>query len=297
MAIAAGRVFNESTLFLALNLTLCLLFVGLLRRSGVAPWGRVTAPSDVTAGRHDLEVSSLRRLSLLAAVFSLAFFVLIAGSGEVRYAYAFFAMFLLLVAALPAGSPRAVFLSVLLLGAAAGAANAIAHQRAAKDPLAARYDAARKLVVALREIAPSNQPVFVLNDFVGQFSAERNIARFAGYPGEVVRAGSIDPGSCTTGTLWQVSTQLREEGGYEVTVTLPPCASFVFEGVDGSLPMRGNTLYRNQYIQYAFPHLVRSKSKWSGRPVVQFGNVVDITIRSPGRLLYFDFARDSWNAR
>jgi hypothetical protein len=286
----------RSGLVILLNLTLFGLLARLMFARGLEFWVSIPGAREAPARAQGLAL-----LAAIALLLSIAFFTLL--GGETRYAYVCFIVFLLLAASLAASPARAALLALLICGSAVGAAGAVGGTWQTAEPWRARYDAARELITTLRTLArpsapgsrPPVGPLYLLNDFVGAFASPRYVARFASYPGELVRLSSIDTGHCGRAERGLIATTRRElPGGVELTVVLPPCAHFTFEGVDDDLAAKfsGAMLERNPALRYEFPKLQRATVGHFTK--LDFGDTVHITVLGPGQLLGYDFERGAW---
>ncbi len=285
--LTGGPLLNLSLLFVLVNgLIVLLLGVTLARRR----WrSRPPVPGE------DRRVATIFELALWGSALSVAFFATL--GGEVRYAYVFFTMFVLLVASLPTSAGRQALQAILIIAGVVGALSAVQAERGRLDALLARYQGSRDLIRTLADAPTAGGPIWVLDDFVGMFSAEPYLARFADHSGPVARLGSIDVSGCANSGLAAIASRVeRVPDGFLATVVLPRCARFAFEGIDGALlaNLHGRTLARGTDLEYVFPHLATPMRPRQAPAAIDFGDTVQIHLRANARLLYYDFSNRRW---
>jgi hypothetical protein len=168
-----------------------------------------------------------------------------------------------------------------------------------KNMYAMQYDASRALVNKLRAIGTQDRRVVVVNDFVGGFSKQNNIAKFAGMPGELIRGSSIRLDECRMEDVRSISTKLENISLNDkiLKIDIPTCAKFEFEGANPKLVLsnlEGSYLKRNNYTSYLVPELRLGRTKVAGIEYVEdFGRTMTVRIRDSA-VIYFDFSVSEW---
>lgn len=253
---------------------------------------------------HVVEQTSPRMhffiLSLLGVACSDLFFMAIVGGGETRFAYVFLVSLLaVLSSAFPQINVRKYIMIILIVAFSVVVLLSISNLTDTRLLYAMHYRASRALVDKLRTTGNQNQRIVVVNDFVGQFSKQKNIAKFAGMSGELIRGSSIVLDECRMEDIRNISTKLEEISSNEkiLKIDIPPCAKFEFDGANPKLiraNLEGWLLKRNNYISYLMPEISWDRLKVSELEYVEdFGKTMTVQIRDSA-VIYFDFGANEW---
>ncbi len=205
----------------------------------------------------------------------------------------------MLASALPKITERKYILVLLIVSFSVVGFFSISKLSVTRDMYALQYDASRSLVDKLRTITNQGRRLVVVNDFVGGFSKQNNIAKFAGMPGEFIRGSSIRLDECRREDVRNISIILEKISSSDkiVKVDIPACAKFNFEGASPKLVLanlEGSNLKRNNYISYLVPEIRLGRTKASGIEYVEdFGGTMTVRIRDSA-LIYFDFGTSEW---
>lgn len=294
------RVFSGSLLFCVINSIFWILFLLLVKR--LCPPGFST--SNFIMKLRIVEKISPRMhfwvLSLLGVVGSAVFFITIVGGGEARFTYVFLVCLLgVLSSAFPQIRERGYILFLLVGAFSVVGLLSISKLTETKNMYAMYYDASRALVNKLRAIGTQDRRVVVVNDPIGGFSKQNNIAKFAGMPGELIRGSSIRLDECRMEDVRSISTTLENISLNDkiLKIDIPTCAKFEFEGANPKLVLanlEGSHLKRNNYTSYLVPEIRLGRTKVAGIEYVEdFGKTMTIRIKDSA-VLYFDFGTKEW---
>jgi hypothetical protein len=247
-----------------------------------------------SGGNHEVTLNNdaVRLLLLLCILSSFVYLVVI--RGEARFTYILITMLIVYLASLRKKEVTiiaACFLCISLLGAV------VFYSQVNKDLLLFRFTSAREFIGSLKEVSARNKTVYVANDFVSGFSAPHNLARFSNVDFDIVRISSIDPSACSIKELAEIRSHgSREADGVTLTVRLPSCASFIFEGSRAEMMKfdKQGKIIRSDTIWYEFPELAVRSRWWSNVKEYDYGNAMIINIHSQDEILYYDFKKNKW---
>lgn len=154
-----------------------------------------------------------------------------------------------------------------------------------------RYQKVRSLFDVLR--AQDNpHSIAILNDFVLGYANPDSLNILIPTERKIFRGTSIYLDSCSLQSMNEIKTNIsRVPNEFQVNVTLPSCARFIFESAPNlSKFVSGNRISRNDKIFYEFEYNAESRYAdihgWSGRDLT-------IVLRDTD-IVYFDFEKSEW---
>lgn len=226
-----------------------------------------------------------------------AFFVLV--RGEARLNYVFYALLLFVLSMnFPVRNWRNLTLGLILVASAVGSAKSMMWLHSIDAASLRNYEKSRELVGKIAHITPSRK-TYVFNDFVTSFSSESSLAEFAQGTGIYARGSSLDISQCNANELQHIKTSVQHTSSVEmnVSITLPHCAHFQFEGADHTKiieHLNGRHLARNNEIDYEFDEVRTRTSAYTGiKSIESFGSMVTARVRYAD-VLYYDFQNREW---
>jgi hypothetical protein len=293
----ATGVINGPIVFLVINLIILVLF-------GLLIWKYYSnSISASKKGIYFYQPSHERQkqfiIFVISVIFSAIFFSFIAGT--VRFSYVFFIFFLGTLAACPPHKKLHLYLfSILFISTTISDLQSVRNSmKSYSNNLDFRFNSSRKLIKKLQEIGSIAGNLIIVNDFIGGYSRRDNIAKFSGGTTKLIGGTSIELVNCHLNELKKISTLVEKSYGNEkvLTVKIPKCAKFVFEGAANELidsHLTGSLLSRNDFISYEFPLMALQSSNVDGAEATQYlGEVLLIKIKNSSAV-FFDFNIDEW---